>query len=306
MHTPLLWHAAACVHALAGLLHPGNKAWCSFATNTALPLIVLLGGAGWLAYELTVIHGVKCTLVDPRPLKLNKWQHKQLDQLQMTATVNMWAADDLQQQGQQPAGTQHTHTSGCNHQQAWMPGEIKQLHPLPGRQDDLHQASKTSQQQAQLVSQQDRLQVASAAASTHDIGRLQPLAEPNLFGQQGSTCRRVESAVCFNQVQGFFGPELWRSNGWQQVLGSCSLVIGLHPDQATEPMVDYAVESQKPFAVVPCCVFPRQFPHRQLVRDGQVGPVVTYAEFVEYLVAKACAKQEVLSFEGANTVVYRV
>jgi hypothetical protein len=35
----------------------------------------------------------------------------------------------------------------------------------------------------------------------------------------------------------------------------CSVVCGLHPDSATEPAVDWALERGKPFAVVPCCVF---------------------------------------------------
>lgn len=40
-------------------------------------------------------------------------------------------------------------------------------------------------------------------------------------------------------------------------LQACSLVLGLHPDQATDSIVDFAMQYGKPFAVVPCCVFPR-------------------------------------------------
>ena len=36
----------------------------------------------------------------------------------------------------------------------------------------------------------------------------------------------------------------------------------------TEPIVDVACRLGKPFAVVPCCVFPRLFPHRRLP-DGR-------------------------------------
>jgi hypothetical protein len=39
-----------------------------------------------------------------------------------------------------------------------------------------------------------------------------------------------------------------------QLLEDCSIVVGLHPDQATEPIVDFALENNKSFAVVPCCV----------------------------------------------------
>ena len=34
--------------------------------------------------------------------------------------------------------------------------------------------------------------------------------------------------------------------------------------QATDSIVDFAVKTGKPFAVVPCCVFPRLFRHRRL------------------------------------------
>jgi hypothetical protein len=34
-------------------------------------------------------------------------------------------------------------------------------------------------------------------------------------------------------------------------------VVGMHPDQATEAILQFALECRKPFAIVPCCVFPR-------------------------------------------------
>ena len=42
------------------------------------------------------------------------------------------------------------------------------------------------------------------------------------------------------------------------------LIIGMHPDQATEPIIDMALKYKKPFAVVPCCVFAHENPHRRL------------------------------------------
>lgn len=38
---------------------------------------------------------------------------------------------------------------------------------------------------------------------------------------------------------------------WQK----CVLVVGLHPDQATDSIVDLALKHQKPFAVVPCSFY---------------------------------------------------
>ena len=62
---------------------------------------------------------------------------------------------------------------------------------------------------------------------------------------------------CAACLQAEFNPELWTEGELGQQLQACSLVIGLHPDQATDSIVDFAMQFGKPFAVVPCCVFPR-------------------------------------------------
>ena len=53
-----------------------------------------------------------------------------------------------------------------------------------------------------------------------------------------------------------------RSNHGRE--STCELLIGMHPDQATESIVDMALKYQKPFAIVPCCVFAQENPHRRL------------------------------------------
>ena len=60
-----------------------------------------------------------------------------------------------------------------------------------------------------------------------------------------------------------------------------------HVPQATEPIVDLALRHGKPFAVVPCCVFPNLFPTRR-TRGG--GEVRDHAEFCEYLLQKDAAE----------------
>jgi len=118
---------------------------------------------------------------------------------------------------------------------------------------------------------------------------------------------------------------------------SC-LVVGLHADGATEPIVDAALEHGKPFVVVPCCVFPNLFPHRRVVvvcnrgvgdvrieadekkghhgnddGNGAMGtaqatesvPVRTYEDFCLYLSQKdPRLKTSVLPFEGRNVAIW--
>lgn len=84
---------------------------------------------------------------------------------------------------------------------------------------------------------------------------------------------------------------------------SCSAIVGMHPDEATEAIVDVALACGKPFAVVPCCVFTRLFPDRRMPHD-KASPVTTREEFAAYLAHKAGAHISRLPFVGANLVVY--
>ena len=84
--------------------------------------------------------------------------------------------------------------------------------------------------------------------------------------------------------------------------GRIKLVVGFHPDQATEPCIDLARVLGVPYCVVPCCVFPSEFPNRRLrVEHPENGhddtdnhrkephfvPVRTYGQFLDYLRTKA-------------------
>jgi hypothetical protein len=86
------------------------------------------------------------------------------------------------------------------------------------------------------------------------------------------------------------------------LLREAAALVGMHPDQATEPIVDAALRAGKPFAVVPCCVFARLFSAR---RGPGGAPVRTYAELIAYLRAKdARIRVAHLPFTGRNVVLY--
>jgi hypothetical protein len=87
---------------------------------------------------------------------------------------------------------------------------------------------------------------------------------------------------------------------------AASCVAGLHPDAATEPAVRLALALNKPFAVVPCCVYSAQFPGRRLA-SGEA--VTKHAQLVEYLseitaAAGRVAERVALPFEGMSLCVW--
>lgn len=77
------------------------------------------------------------------------------------------------------------------------------------------------------------------------------------------------------------------------LLAHCSLIIGMHPDEATEYIVDVAIKHKKPFAIVPCCVFPKS------------GKSMSLEQWYDYLESKTShMKICYLNFVGRNRVLY--
>ena len=93
------------------------------------------------------------------------------------------------------------------------------------------------------------------------------------------------------------------SSALVNALENASVLFGMHSDQATEAIVDAALALKKPFAVVPCCVFKKENPHRIL--DGKV--VSTYSDLVNYIQAKdPSIKRANLPFLGRNVCLYKL
>ncbi|KAJ8614589.1 hypothetical protein CTAYLR_004969 [Chrysophaeum taylorii] len=95
------------------------------------------------------------------------------------------------------------------------------------------------------------------------------------------------------KIQGMFGDEVILAT-------EPDLVVGLHPDEATEAIVDAALKYGLPFAVVPCCVFAELFPARR--------GVSSYSKFCDYLQAKdpRHIKVDLLNIDGKRKVLYRL
>jgi hypothetical protein len=80
-----------------------------------------------------------------------------------------------------------------------------------------------------------------------------------------------------------------------------TLIFGMHPDQATEHIIDYALLYNISFAVVPCCVFARENPSR--IING--NPVVSYNDYIDYLMNKDKRIQKCfLKFDGRNQCLF--
>jgi hypothetical protein len=97
----------------------------------------------------------------------------------------------------------------------------------------------------------------------------------------------------------------------QSLVDAHTCLVGLHPDQCTEAILDVALRHNKSVAIVPCCVFPSLFPMRmipsinKLAKDAEMKPVQTYDDFLVYLLCKdARLRRATLPFEGKNECIY--
>ena len=96
----------------------------------------------------------------------------------------------------------------------------------------------------------------------------------------------------------------------RELVRGCSVVVGLHPDEATEAIVDFALEHGKPFAIIPCCVHSKRFQSRRII-DVTTGeksvPVRSFESFVKYLAAKDDEiRVTKLPMRGRNTLIYHL
>ncbi|PSC69351.1 zinc finger domain containing [Micractinium conductrix] len=227
------------------------------------------GGRGELAFELLNLSATPSTVVEPRPLDLAR-RVRQHGQQQQHA---LWQEEQQQQQHGQ-------------HQPQQQP---QQQH---GRQ----QAQQQQQQQlacAPLLPDHLRLMVTPALAAClmqgSSRGSTPCSGSPSLGESPGSSAASTPASSPSRAA--------WRR------FTQCSLVCGMHPDGATEFIVDLALALDKPFVVVPCCVFGHEFPRRQLG-----GAAVTqYEQYLAFLQAKhPSIRVATLPFAGRNTVLYRL
>jgi hypothetical protein len=109
----------------------------------------------------------------------------------------------------------------------------------------------------------------------------------------------------FQQFIMYFTETTVETSELSSVIKECDLLMGMHADSATECIVDVALRHNKPFVVVPCCVFPNLFRKRYLSKDGNQVPVRSYEQFCEYLLEKDSRfKMTELPFEGRNIAIW--
>ena len=226
----------------------------------------IAGGGGTLSFELHVRHGCECVLVDPAFVALSPRQ------LATWRNLRKRAARSGERGGAW---------------RAWRRAE--RWVRVAARERDARRDAHVRR----VLVHTDARETRAFADRRIDDG--------------GGAARRAETDPNDADVARFdhFAEPFWGDldGALGGAIASCDVLVGMHPDQATEPIVDAALRLNKPFAVVPCCVFPDAFPDR-VGPDG--APVRTYAQFLEYLRAKDPGIEiAYLPFKGRSRVLYK-
>eukprot|EP00884_Botryococcus_braunii_P010341 jgi/Botrbrau1/19308/Bobra.0073s0047.1 len=198
-------------------------------------VVDVAGGRGELAFYLQNVHGIHTTVVDPRPGKLSRKQHRIL------ASSSLQPADSAHcSAGSLPLRTPTD--------ESWPASLDPALRATGGFQAAAHNFQVGRADDQGKVCDRSLSRIAEGPATGEDrfvVGG---------NGWEGQLPEHLEAE---------FGMQLWESRHGE-ALRRCSIVVGLHPDQATDPILEFALAFGKPFAIIPCCVFARQFPHRRL------------------------------------------
>jgi hypothetical protein len=238
--------------------------------------------SGDFAFELCIVRTIPCTIVDPMPVRLSTNKSKQVLRLgvkRMSHDITHLCSPESG-----VSSSEMVHAESLTRILSLVsatigPRGIPITEPMLSATNAVRDSPAIK---ASILAYLDD-KVCKLAAPAQI-----PLAVQLLYSSQFGSLR-TEFTTAFPETY----PQLW---------SSITLVVGLHPDQATEAIVDCALRANKPFAVVPCCVFPLLFPERQL--SGQ--PVRSYEQFLDYLQAKhpAIRRHELENTPGCNVVLW--
>jgi len=243
----------------------------------------IAGGKGELSFELANLTGVPSTVIDPRPLRLDRFIKRLMAGIYHR--TGPWQAYNCL-----PVPSSTSEVRRPDHVGVFFNDRLLDLLERPEEEEKSAEGF------------QEMLTAARAVAWT-EKGLVSHEEEQSLPDEEEAGDERKEDQgeeEEDEEVQNAEDLTDWASVR-HRLLG-CSVIVGLHPDQATGAIVDFALKWNKGFAIVPCCVYRKHFPRRQL--DGE--PVATYQQFVAYLVAKSPEriKTAILDFEGKNLVLY--
>ena len=269
------------------------------------------GGHGFLAFELENVARVPVTVVDPRPLNMVRMERKWRlggtllahEELELDSAPRAGASVEVQRAHAARVAHREVYEARSAHGEAVVrPRHWRHLWEARLWEDVVEAAPGEPPSQDGLtrlgaVASELRAKASRTAWTSKGLEEAACVEEEAWDAPIDAPAEEQRGEDAAVAVELPSPEEMWRR------MAGCAMIVGMHPDGATEPIVDFALASGKPFAVVPCCVYATLAPTR---RDRRGQRVTQYEHFCEYLVSKAPGRiaMQTLPFEGKNVVVY--
>lgn len=296
-------------------------------------VVDVAGGKGELAFQLLNLCDIPATVVEPRPLQLQVFKQRLrrgFYRRVLPARQPSPENEDGRQDHRQEAGT---NTRQESMKEERLLGEIREpCHlrvffeswPFAGYPDSIPSSDSTGQEaatgremrscvlpnalwsEANFAAALDRALRATVVQGHEGDGRATRDSDESDDDGDEARCggHGQESVVAEKDGAAHSGVQIVNFSEACALISNASLFVGMHPDQAAQAIVEYAVATGKPFAVVPCCVHPNYAAFRAR-RLANGAPVRTLASLTDYLKSLAPGIRTArLDFEGKNVVVY--
>ena len=187
-------------------------------------------------FELAFVRKIKCVTIDPRPPKLSKRQRKWIKKSAKKKRKLMNESNTTTTKNT----TKNTNLNVNNNTKSKTVILTKQSSSTTDTTMD--GTTNTTQN--------------TKNTNVNNNVNTNTQSEPSSTSTTNATTNATTELLPSNHhLQDLFNDDFVHKHG--AMLHDCTVIIGMHPDQATEDIVDVAIQYQKPFAVVPCCVFPK-------------------------------------------------
>lgn len=257
------------------------------------------GGHGKIAFELLNVHGIPSTVIDPRPLKLQRCTKMWAQGLWHKTTSVVHADEDPPVRGKDEPALMPRHLRLFLEEPLWRRGDPEAAPAADGGE----QQSEQLRLFAQNLWRSSHCEWGSQGLSDAGHGEEDEntAASAAVTAEEAAAAAEAEAKGAAGLHPKYVAKECAKAC---EALSSVSVAIGMHPDQAAGPLVEFAVERGLPFAVVPCCVYSAEFPKRKL-KDGT--RVRSYENLCDYLQEQSPDIERVVipGLEGRNVCLFR-
>jgi hypothetical protein len=247
---------------------------------TAGCVLDVAGGRGDLAWQLTNLNRIESVVIDPRELKLTdclRWHR--LDLFRRNPLIAEKFVSSEYDSKQPAAMPRHCRMLFDETLMKWL-FDADSIAAPPALEEAGH-ASNSDRKACGAAIREARREAEERTKKALNKAQSNKKAEANQ-----TLTRTVHSLYDIKDL-----------------ILSSSLIVGMHPDSAAEPIVQFALRTGKPFACVPCCVHGEAAPDRRM-KDG--SPVSSYEALIRYLVDLDPERisTALLPIGGRNLVIY--